>query len=205
MFNLIPKEVRFFDYFDQQSANILEAARLLHELTHDFRDARAKTHAIKEVEHRGDMVTHEIVKKLNTTFITPLDREDIHDLATRLDDVLDYIEAAAERLVVYRIKEPTSACRAMADVIVQITQATDRTIKCLRTMDPGFHEHAVEVNRLENSADNLLRDSLAALFDEQGDPIEVIKWKEIYETMEIVTDRCEDVANVIESIILKMA
>jgi predicted phosphate transport protein (TIGR00153 family) len=205
MFNLIPKEVRFFDYFDQQSANILEAARLLHELTHDFRDARAKTHAIKEVEHRGDMVTHEIVKKLNTTFITPLDREDIHDLATRLDDVLDYIEAAAERLVVYRIKEPTSACRAMADVIVQITQATDRTIKCLRTMDPGFHEHAVEVNRLENSADNLLRDSLAALFDEQGDPIEVIKWKEIYETMEIVTDRCEDVANVIEGIILKMA
>jgi acyl-CoA synthetase (NDP forming) len=100
---------------------------------------------------------------------------------------------------------PEWCCRAMADVIVQITQATDRTIKCLRTMDPGFHEHAVEVNRLENSADNLLRDSLAALFDEQGDPIEVIKWKEIYETMEIVTDRCEDVANVIEGIILKMA
>jgi uncharacterized protein Yka (UPF0111/DUF47 family) len=107
--------------------------------------------------------------------------------------------------VVYRIKETTSACRAMADVIVQISLATDRTIKCLRTMDPGFHEHAVEVNRLENSADNLLRDSLAALFEENGDPIEVIKWKEIYETMETVTDRCEDVANVIEGIILKMA
>jgi len=119
--------------------------------------------------------------------------------------VLDYIEAAAERLVVYRIKEPTSACRAMADVIVKTTEAMDRAIRCLRNMDPGFHEHAVEVNRLENSADNLLRDSLAALFDEQGDPIEVIKWKEIYETMEIVTDRCEDVANVIEGIILKMA
>jgi hypothetical protein len=205
MFNLIPREVRFFDYFDQQSAHILKAAALLHELTHDFSDARAKTHAIKEVEHQGDMVTHEIVKKLNTTFITPIDREDIHALATRLDDVLDYIEAAAERLVVYRIKEPTSACRAMADVILETTRAMDRAIKCLRTMDPGFHEHAVEVNRLENSADNLLRDSLAALFEEQGDPIEVIKWKEIYETMEIVTDRCEDVANVIEGIILKMA
>jgi hypothetical protein len=205
MFNLIPREVRFFDYFDQQSAHILKAASLLHELTHDFSDARAKTHAIKEVEHQGDMVTHEIVKKLNTTFITPIDREDIHALATRLDDVLDYIEAAAERLVVYRIKEPTSACRAMADVILETTRAMDRAIKCLRTMDPGFHEHAVEVNRLENSADNLLRDSLAALFEEQGDPIEVIKWKEIYETMEIVTDRCEDVANVIEGIILKMA
>ena len=145
------------------------------------------------------------MRKLNTTFITPIDREDIHDLATRLDDVLDFIEAVAERLVVYRIKETTSACRAMADVIVQIALATDRTIKCLRTLDPGFHEHSVEVNRLENSADNLLRDSLAALFEENGDPIEVIKWKEIYETMEIVTDRCEDVANVIEGIILKMA
>jgi len=93
----------------------------------------------------------------------------------------------------------------MAEVIVKTCEAMDRAIRCLRNMDPGFHEHAVEVNRLENSADNLLRDSLAALFDEQADPIEVIKWKEIYETMEIVTDRCEDVANVIEGIILKMA
>jgi predicted phosphate transport protein (TIGR00153 family) len=205
MWNLIPKEVRFYDYFEQQSQHILKASVLLNELVNNFSDARSKVHLIKEVEHAGDQVTHEIVRKLNTTFITPIDREDIHDLATRLDDVLDYIEAAAERLVVYRIKEPTSACRAMAEVIVKTAEAMDRAIRCLRKMDPGFHEHAVEVNRLENAADNLLRDSLAALFDEQGDPIEVIKWKEIYETMEIVTDRCEDVANVIEGIILKMA
>jgi predicted phosphate transport protein (TIGR00153 family) len=205
MFSLIPREVRFFDLFEQQSQHIIRAAQLLHDLVHNFSDARAKAHAIKEVEHQGDSLTHEIVKRLNTTFITPIDREDIHDLATRLDDVLDYIEAAAERLVVYRIKEPTSASRAMAEVIVQQTHAMDRAIKCLRTMDPGFHEQAVEVNRLENSADHLLRDSLAALFEEQADPIEVIKWKEIYETMEIVTDRCEDVVNVIEGIILKMA
>jgi predicted phosphate transport protein (TIGR00153 family) len=205
MFNLIPREVRFFDLFDRQSEHIIKAAGVLHELVHHFADARAKAHAIKEIEHQGDLITHEIVKRLNTTFITPIDREDVHALATRLDDVLDYIEAAAERLVVYRIKEPTSACRAMAEVIVQQTHSMDRAIKCLRTMDPAFHEHAVEVNRLENTADALLRDSLAALFEEQGDPIEVIKWKEIYETMEIVTDRCEDVANVIEGIILKMA
>lgn len=205
MFNLIPKEVRFYDYFEQQSSHVLKASALLHELVHNFPDARAKMHAIKEVEHQGDAVTHEIVRRLNTTFITPIDREDIHALATRLDDVLDYIEASAERLVVYRIKEPTSACRAMAEVIVRTAASMDRAIKCLRHMDPGFHEHAVEVNRLENSADNLLRDSLAALFETEGDPIEVIKWKEIYETMEIVTDRCEDVANVIEGIILKMA
>ena len=111
MFNLIPKEVRFYDYFEQQSEHILKASHLLHELVLHFADARAKAHAIKEVEHQGDAVTHEIVKRLNTTFITPIDREDIHALATRLDDVLDYIEASAERLVVYRIKEPTSACR----------------------------------------------------------------------------------------------
>ena len=205
MFSLIPKEVRFYDYFEQQSKHILHGAALLHELVHHFADARAKVHAIKEVEHQGDHVTHEIIKKLNTTFITPIDREDIHDLATHLDDVLDYIEAVAERLVVYRIKEPTSSSRALVDVIVQTVEAMDRAIRCLRAMDPGFHEHAVEVNRLENSADRLLRESLAALFDEQSDPIEVIKWKEIYETMETVTDRCEDVANVIEGIILKMA
>ena len=205
MFNLIPREVRFFDLFDQQSENIIKAAQLLREQFYNFADARAKAHAIKEVEHQGDSLTHEIVKRLNTTFITPIDREDIHDLATRLDDVLDFMEAVAERLIVYRIKEPTSASRALTDVIVDIAHATDRTIKCLRTMDPGFHEHAVEVNRLENSADKLLRDSLAELFDAQADPIEVIKWKEIYETLETVTDRCEDVANVIEGIILKMA
>ena len=205
MFNLIPREVRFFDLFDQQSEHISKAAALLHEMVHNFSDARAKMHLIKEVEYAGDHVTHEIVKRLNTTFITPIDREDIHDLATRLDDVLDFIEAVAERLVVYRIKEPTSASRAMTDVIVDIVNATDRTIKCLRTMDPGFHEHAVEVNRLENAADRMLREHLAELFDAQPDPIEVIKWKEIYETLETVTDRCEDVANVIEGIILKMA
>ena len=205
MFNLVPKEVRFFDLFEKQSQHMIEGAALLSEMVHNFADARAKAHAIKEVEHQGDQVTHEIVKRLNTTFITPIDREDIHDLATRLDDVLDYIEAAAERLVVYRIKETTSACRAMSDIIVSQTHALDRAIRCLRTMDPGFHEQAVEVNRLENAADTLLRDSLAAMFDEQPDPIEIIKWKEIYETMEIVTDRGEDVANVIEGIILKMA
>lgn len=205
MFNLIPREVRFFDLFEQQAQHIIRAAGLLHELVHNFADAQARLHQIKEVEHQGDQVTHEIVRRLNTTFITPIDREDVHALATRLDDVLDYIEASAERLVVYRIKEPTSASRAMADVIVKIAQATDRAIRCLRTMDAGFNQHAIEVNRLENTADDLLRDSLALLFETAVDPIDVIKWKEIYETLEIVTDRCEDVVNVIEGIILKMA
>src|SRR3972149_3146632 len=116
MFNLIPKEVRFFDYCGRQSQHIVQAGALLHDLVHNFSDAPAKASAIKEVEHAGDQVTHEIMRRLNTTFITPLDREDIHELATRLDDVLDYIEAASERLVVYHIKEPTSAGRAVAEV-----------------------------------------------------------------------------------------
>jgi hypothetical protein len=205
MFRLMPREERFFDLFEQQGTNIVEAATRLREMIFDFSDAPAKAMAIKELEHAGDVLTHDVVRKINTTFVTPFDREDVYALATRLDDVLDLIEAAADRLVLYRIKEPTSACRAMAEVIVRTAASMDRAIKCLRTMDAGFHEHAVEVNRLENSADNLLRESLAALFEEQSDPIEVIKWKEIYETMEIVTDRCEDVANVIEGIILKMA
>jgi hypothetical protein len=106
MFRLIPREVRFFDLFEQRSATIITAAGLLQELVVNFGDARAKAHAIKEVEHQGDLITHEIVRRFNTTFITPIDREDIHDLASRLDDVLDYIEAAAERLIVYRIKPP---------------------------------------------------------------------------------------------------
>src|SRR5260370_20978045 len=113
MFNLIPREARFYDLFDRQSAHIIKAAGALYELVHNFADARAKAHAIKEIEHQGDLITHEIVKRLNTTFITPIDREDIHDLATRLDDVLDYIEAAAARLVVYRRTEPPAASPAL--------------------------------------------------------------------------------------------
>src|SRR5260370_13453799 len=191
MFNLIPREARFYDLFDRQSEHIIKAAGVLDELVHNFADARAKAHTIKEIEHQGDLITHEIVKRLNQTFITPIDREDIHDLATRLDDVLDYIEAAAERLVVYRIKEPTSGCRAMAKVIVDTVAATDRTIRCLRGMDPAFHEHTVEVNRLENVADNLLLDSLAPLLEDGGDPLEVIKCKTIYETVGFRTKSVE--------------
>lgn len=204
MVNLIPRETRFFDCFERQSGYIAEAAALLHDLVHGFTEPESKVRAMKDLEHRGDQVTHEMFRLLNTTFLTPLDREDIHALASRLDDVLDYIDAAAADLVVYRVGQPTSECRAFADVIVDTVAATDRAVRCLRTLDHGFHAHAVEVNRLENRADQLLRSSLAALFQEATNPIDVLKWKEIYETLEGVTDRCEDVANVIEGIILKM-
>ena len=203
-FRLIPREEKFFDLFEQQGANIVAAARVLEELVHDYGHAKAKAGEVKDLEHAGDTLTHELVKRLNTTFITPIDREDIYALASRLDDVLDLIDAVADRLLLYKITQPTSGCVDMAKVIVKTAEATDRAVHCLRTLSPYYHKHCIEVNRLENEADRLLRDLLAGLF-EGSDPIEVIKWKELYETMESVTDRCEDVVNVIEGIVLKMA
>jgi predicted phosphate transport protein (TIGR00153 family) len=203
-FRLIPREEKFFDLFEQQGTNIVAAARALEELVHDYPNAKAKAAQVNDLEHAGDTLTHEMVKRLNTTFITPIDREDIYALTCRLDDVLDLIDAVADRLLLYRIDKPTDGCVDMAKVIVKTAEETDRAVRCLRTLSPYYHKHAVEVNRLENQADRLLRDLLAGLF-EGTDPIEIIKWKELYETMESVTDRCEDVVNVIEGIVLKMA
>ncbi len=205
MFRLIPREEKFFDLFEQQAAHIVSASRVLEEMTLEYSSAKAKAEQVKDLEHAGDTVTHEIVRRLNTTFVTPIDREDIYALACRLDDVLDLIDAVADRLLLYKIDNPTDGAIAMAKIIVKTAEETDRAVHCLRTLSPYYHKHAVEVNRLENEADRLLRDQLAALFEENKDAIEVIKWKELYETMESVTDRCEDVVNVIEGIVLKMA
>jgi predicted phosphate transport protein (TIGR00153 family) len=204
VFRLIPREEKFFELFEQQSATIVEAARALEQLVHDYPNAKAQVERIRDLEHAGDTLTHELVKRLNTTFITPIDREDIYALASRLDDVLDLIDAVADRVFLYRISTPTEGCLDMAKIIVKTAEATDRAVHCLRTLSPYYHKHAIEVNRLENEADRLLRDLLAGLF-EGVDPVEIIKWKEIYETMEAVTDRCEDVVNVIEGIALKNA
>jgi predicted phosphate transport protein (TIGR00153 family) len=205
MFRLFPREEKFFDLFEQQAQHIVSAARVLEEMTVHFANVKSAAERIKDLEHAGDTLTHEIVRRLNTTFITPIDREDIYALASRLDDVLDLIDAVAGRLLLYRIETPTDGCIAMAKIIVKTAEETDRAVRCLRTLSPYYHKHAIEVNRLENEADRLLRDQLAALFEGTKDAIEVIKWKELYETMEAVTDRCEDVVNVIEGITLKMA
>ncbi|MFQ5899871.1 MAG: DUF47 domain-containing protein [Candidatus Methylomirabilia bacterium] len=204
MFRLIPREEKFFDLFEQQAANIVSGAIVLEELVLDYPNAEEKVKRIRDLEHQGDALTHEVVKRLNTTFITPIDREDIYALASRLDDVLDLIDAVADRLVIYKILKPTSGCLDMAKIIVKTAEETDRAVRCLRTLSPRYHKYCIEVNRLENEADRLLRDLLAGLF-EVFDPIEIIKWKELYETMESVTDLCEDVVNVIEGITLKMA
>jgi hypothetical protein len=205
MFRLLPREDKFFDLFEQQAAHIVSASRVLEEMTLQAGDAKTKAAQVKDLEHAGDTLTHEIVRRLNTTFVTPIDREDIYALASRLDDVLDLIDAVADRLLLYKVDLPTDGAIAMAKIIVKTSEETDRAVRCLRTLSAYYHKHAVEVNRLENEADRLLRDQLAALFEGTKDAIEVIKWKELYETMESVTDRCEDVVNVIEGIILKMA
>ena len=205
MFRLLPRDEKFFELFEQQADHIVSASRVLEELTLDYPSAPAKVQQIRDLEHAGDALTHEMVRRLNTTFVTPIDREDIYALASRLDDVLDLIDAVADRLALYKIKVPTDGCIAMAKIIVKTAEATDRAVHCLRTLSPLYQKHAIEVNRLENEADRLLRDELAALFEGNTDPIEIIKWKELYETMESVTDRCEDVVNVIEGITLKMA
>jgi len=205
VFRLLPRDENFFDLFEEQAAHIVSASRVLEELTLDYPAAEAKVQRIRDLEHAGDAVTHEVVRRLNTTFITPIDREDIYALASRLDDVLDLIDAVADRLLIYKIKIPTDGCLAMAKIIVKTAEETNRAVGCLRTLSPLYKKHSIEVNRLENEADRLLRDELAALFEGGTDAIEVIKWKELYETMEAVTDRCEDVLNVIEGITLKMA
>ena len=205
MFRLLPRDENFFDLFEQQVGHIVSASRVLEELTLDYPTAQGKVQQIRDLEHAGDAITHEVVRRLNTTFVTPIDREDIYALASRLDDVLDLIDAVADRLLLYKIKNPTDGCLAMAKIIVKTAEETDRAVRCLRTLSPLYRKHSIEVNRLENEADRLLRDELAALFEGGTDAIEVIKWKELYETMEAVTDRCEDVLNVIEGITLKMA
>ncbi|PYN42277.1 MAG: DUF47 domain-containing protein [Candidatus Rokuibacteriota bacterium] len=203
MLGLILNDTSFFDLFEDQGRRLVTAAGLLRDLVYHFAHVEAKLSAIKTIEHEGDQITHAIVRRLNTTFVTPLDRQDIHRLASRLDDVLDYIDAAAAALLVYRVTAPTSECRAMTSVIVDAVAATERVVRCLRRLDRRFSIYAVEVHRHENRADELLQRSIAALFEEQTDPVELLKWKEIYETLEGVTDRCEDVANAIQAVMLK--
>ena len=203
MLGLILNDTSFFDLFEDQGRRLVTAAGLLRDLVYHFVHVEAKLSAIKTIEHEGDQITHAIVRRLNTTFVTPLDRQDIHRLASRLDDVLDYIDAAAAALLVYRVTAPTSECRAMTSVIVDAVAATERVVRCLRRLDRRFSIYAVEVHRHENRADELLQRSIAALFEEQTDPVELLKWKEIYETLEGVTDRCEDVANAIQAVMLK--
>lgn len=204
MFKMILKEEKYFDMFIDAAKNIKTGAKLLKEMMDNYQNPEVKAKEIKDVEHEGDKITHEINKKLNQTFVTPLDREDIYSLTCALDDVIDLIDAVADRMIIFKIKEPTREARNLADIIYKSTEEILKGVMKLKKMEQ-MHEHFVEINRLENEADRITKDSLGRLFEDEKDPVSIIKWKEIYETLEETTDRCEDVANILEGIVLKYA
>lgn len=203
LFGLIPREVQFLEMFQKAARNVVEGSRLLKAMTEDFRNPVEQARRIKDVEHIGDGITHEIALKLNQTFITPLDREDIYALASALDDILDQVEAVADRFVVFKIGAPTEAAIKLADVLYRSTVAVAGGIDLLGKQHAVIKECCVVVNDLENEADRITRDAISRLFESETNPIMVIKWKEIYENFEDGTDRCEDVANILERITLK--
>lgn len=203
IFGLIPKEEAFFDLFKKAAHNMIEGSRLLKDMMENFYDLPEKAKKIKEVEHVGDGITHDIAMRLNQTFITPIDREDIHDLASALDDILDAVEAVADRFAIYKIARPTESAIRLADILYQASVAVGCGVDRIGMSHAQIKECSVQVNSLENEADRVSRDAISGLFEKETDPISVIKWKEIYETFEEGTDRCEDVANVLERIVLK--
>ena len=201
-----PKEIDFFEIFDRASVNITKAATLLVSLMENFDNIDVRAKEIHELEQDGDMLTHDIMKKLNKTFITPIDREDLYALASRLDDVLDLIWAVADRLTVFKLKESTNEAIIMSKDLLVTAEYVHKAIKKLKEKNYSHvQEYCIEINRLENRIDRIFRDALGKLFDEIKDPILIIKWKEIYEHLEDASDKCEDVSNVIESIVLKNA
>jgi predicted phosphate transport protein (TIGR00153 family) len=203
---LFPKEIDFFEIFEKAATNLVKATSLLVSLLENFDNIEARAKEIYELEQDGDMLTHDIMKKLNRTFITPIDREDIHALASSMDDILDLIWGGVDRLVVFRITSPTQEVIEIAKDLHKTTEVVQKTINELRSKNYAYvQEHCIEINRLENRIDRIFRDALGKLFDDIKDPLLIIKWKEIYEHLEDASDRCEDVANVLESIVLKNA
>jgi predicted phosphate transport protein (TIGR00153 family) len=206
-FPFIPREQIFFDLFEDSARNMVKASRVLKELVDTWEFVGERVAEITELEHVGDTITHQIIAQLNRTFVTPFDREDIALLAHTLDDVTDFIHAAADAMFIYKIKSPTRRAKELAEIIIQAATEVEKTMPRLRRRVElkQILERCVEINRLENMADRVFRAAIAELFDDTTDMAQVIKWREIYEHMESATDRCEDVANVLEGVALKHA
>jgi uncharacterized protein len=205
MVRLVPRETKFFDMFAEMATNLTEGATTLRGLLQDYRNVPEAVQQIKDIEHKGDDMTHAVVIKLNQTFITPFDREDIHELASAIDDVLDYVNSAADRLLMYKVTSAPQAATKLADVIVRQSQELSKAVLLLEKNHQKVLDHCVEVNRLENEADAIARDAIGKLFQEERDPIQLIKIKELIEVLETATDKAEDAANVLETVILKSA
>ena len=202
---LLPRETSFFDFFEQHAALTVEGSREFLSLVSTGANVGAKAKRIKEIEHETDVITHNCVEALHKTFITPIERDDIHRLITRMDDIMDFVEAAAERISLYEIRVMTPEVKDLADVLVRAVEEVEKALHGLRDMRNAKDvvKRCIDINRLENEADAILRIAVARLFREERDPITVIKWKEIYENLESAADRCEDVANIIEGVVLE--
>ncbi len=205
--SLLPREGRFFVLFDESAKNAAEVAAHLKDMLYKWETHKTEVETIIELEHKGDGLTHEIIALVHRTFITPFDREDIALLAHSMDDIVDFIESAADAMSLYNISEPTPRSRELADIIVDTTLEVKAAISDLRRKIDlkQVLKRCVEINRLENMADKVYRSALAELFENSKDIPYIIKWREIYDYMETATDRCEDVANVLEGVALKYA
>ncbi len=201
---ILPREQSFFRMFVEQAENVQAGAQALVDMLENYADPVAGAERVKAFEHAGDLITHNIVKKLNQTFITPFDREDIHELASRIDDVLDLSDAVATRLITYRVKE---ILPGVLDLAKTVRDSAAQIVAAVRVLEEEDHilDYCIEINRLENVADHQSRELIAQLFEHEKDPVQIIKWKEIVETLEFAADKCEDVANVIETVTLKNA
>ena len=204
MVRLVPKDTSFFSMFSEMSENLIAGARVLVDLFGDYRDVEMKIEEIRKIEHMGDELTHAIFVKLNQTFITPFDREDIHQLASSLDDVLDFINAAGARIIMYKVTSPPPAAGVLARLILLQSQELQKALSLLQK-NGDIMAHCVEINRLENEADHVSRAAIAELFNREKDPINLIKNKELIEFLEMATDKAEDVADVLETVVLKNA
>jgi uncharacterized protein len=200
----LPREEDFFDLFAKQAANINAGANALLKLLSHYTGVPEQVQIVKAFEHEGDEITHAIFTKLNQTFITPFDREDIHELCSQLDDIIDLIDAAASRFVLYRVDAVRPGTIELVQVLVSATTEVQAAICAMEVPEKAL-KHCIEINRYENDSDRLCRTLIAQLFDEEKDPVQIIKWKEIFEVIETAVDKCEDVANVIQGVILKSA
>ena len=201
-FRLIPREEKFYKDFQALADELKRGGRLLEQMVAPDHPVWDKADEIKEVEHKCDFLTHEIIQRLNRTFVTPIDREDIHSLARSLDDVMDAIDASASLVRLYRLERVRYGARELAHIISTSTDQVRLALDALEQNAP-ITTHAVEINRLENEADRTHQQAVTRLFDDEHDPILVMKWKETLDFLEDATDRCEDVANVLEGVMVK--
>jgi predicted phosphate transport protein (TIGR00153 family) len=200
----LPHDDDYFRLFARQAENIQKGAQAFCDMLLRYTAVYEQVQSIKAIEHAGDEIAHTIITKLNQTFITPIDREDIHELCSTLDDVIDLIDAAASRVVVYRVYAVRKRAVDLANVLLEACTAVTALVHAIENRDEAL-KHSIEINRSENESDRLCRTLIAQLFDEETDPVQIIKWKEIFEVIETAVDKCEDVANVVEGVVLKSA